>query len=780
MTIQDLFNIQDNYLKHLTPVFIDVETYTDDKISLKTLTLRQYIEQTRMMALGIAIGTEEPSICYFDEHGKPEPDTEQVIEALRVLADDPGTVFVAHNAAFDIRVLRYKLDIPQPRHVWCTMEGAMGAWPDLPGGYSLDNCCRELRLPRQKFNLDIKALYAYLNRKRGGRIPERLAKQIHDIIVASEPHNAPQAITKELAFTALYLYNKRDIEATQDLYFAEIDRIPYVEQRIALMTHRVRRNSFVISEEKLNELVRRLDEAAKNAESTTELILGDKQDIQEIFSHEPDGSLRSIRYLRLRKIINEKLDAPEFDSTSIKRINPVLLAARKDVAAVLEQTARVSKMIFHKRRASVFRGIDEVDVELGYMRAITGRFSSPSIGKGLNIHNVPKHDKEIARPVRQLFRVPDHLCLVRGDLANVEYRIEGALTDCQTVVRMFERDVFADPYCEAWYHMTGQRITKGMPIRQVSKSAVLGLGFQMSPSGYAKILLKAVSTGDVSKDMLFSIARELGWKDPGKPVDLIVENLHCERIIAVSAYHIHQAFQKAHPEFNMTAEWLVRAVSAAVSANDAIDPWSEAQRILDEMMESPAAPRREMIYLEVDRDRTFPKISIRVRCGPWVSTLCWREPDFRRLNNWSQAPELTIRKANGTIKPFTKQLAIENVTQAAARNALCYGLLQLEKLGYEDILHVHDEVMLIVPKNRESVLKARDDLLSVFGPHAKDKPLNWAVLIKPEEISVTQSLYEDETDIAKTIKNKDGSAAPGPDRWGKIERNEPGCLDNLP
>jgi hypothetical protein len=133
------------------------------------------------------------------------------------------------------------------------------------------------------------------------------------------------------------------------------------------------------------------------------------------------------------------------------------------------------------------------------------------------------------------------------------------------------------------------------------------------------------------------------------------------------------------------------------------------------------------------------------------------------------------------MKPFTKQLAIENVTQAAARNALCDGLIKLEKMGYTDILHVHDEIMLLVRKERNAVLKAREDLLKVFGPNATGKPMGWAVLIKPEEVSITQSLYEDEDDLAVTIKNKKtGEIRPGGDRWGKIERNELLCLDNLP
>jgi hypothetical protein len=142
---------------------------------------------------------------------------------------------------------------------------------------------------------------------------------------------------------------------------------------------------------------------------------------------------------------------------------------------------------------------------------------------------------------------------------------------------------------------------------------------------------------------------------------------------------------------------------------------------------------------------------------------------------------LTVRKANGTMKAFTKQLAIENVTQAAARNQLCWGLLELEKKGFPDLFHVHDEVMVLVRKNRNDVLAARQALLDVFGPNAPGKPLKWATLIKPEEISVTQSLWEDEIDLVEHYKDKKtGLMLPGGNRWGRILANESGCLENLP
>lgn len=192
------------------------------------------------------------------------------------------------------------------------------------------------------------------------------------------------------------------------------------------------------------------------------------------------------------------------------------------------------------------------------------------------------------------------------------------------------------------------------------------------------------------------------------------------------------------------------------------------------------APDPNRIRLSIDTDIGLLP-SVRVNCGPWPATLTWREPDMRVLSSTNdQSTCLTIRKANNEAKRFSRQLALENVTQAAARNALCEGLLRLKRqYGHADILHVHDEVLLLVPRRRDAVLAARAALLGTFGP-GHQHALGWAVLMKPDEISVTATLWEDENDIALPKFDPKNGLITGNDRWGKIERNEPGCLDGLP
>jgi len=774
-------------LHTLVPVFVDVETFIDAEIRLNKMTFRQYLDRTFVTAFAMAVGEDEPQVFEAGEDG-----FDDAAELLKLLAADPNVVFVAHNAAFDIRVLRFKLGVPQPHNVWCTLEGAMCAWPETPGGYGLANLSEKLKLPKErcKLHFDL-AEHAKMHAKASkkpiaiGDLRESFVTELAEVMKAGSA-KLESPITPEQLELALLIYNKRDVVAMQSLFYLMRDSIPPVEQAICIFTNSVRKFHFQVQESKLGALALALNEAIREAEDSAADYLPDEADVGQIFNRESDdGSLKSIRYARLKRIVHEKLKATDLNTMSLKKLNPAKLARYPSVGKLLKATSEASKMVFHRRRAEVFHGVTEVDVELGAWRAHTGRFSSPSVGKGLNLHNLPKHLKAVAKPVRQLFRIPPEYCLVRADLANVEYRVEGIITGCKTVIDMFEDDQLADPYVRAWLAMTRITIDKstesGKAMRQLAKSAVLGLGFQMSAAGYATVLLKAIAAGDVTEENLKTIAMDLRWRPPGSGLEDIMQKVGCTKTVALAAFHIHRLFQEAHPEFRLIADWLVRCAQAVAGAGT----YDRACALLDRMHLSTSAPDPDMIHLIVDPgSRGAKHPSIRAQCGPWVETVCWREPYLRPVgfNEVTRGEKrLTILKANGLPKTFTRQLAIENVTQAAARNQLCWGLLKLQRMGWQNILHVHDEVMIITPRDRLAVLQARSALLETFGPDAPDKPLKWATLVKPEEISVTQSLWEEENDLVEFyVDKKTKEKLAGGNRWARIQSGTPDCLENLP
>jgi hypothetical protein len=108
-----------------------------------------------------------------------------------------------------------------------------------------------------------------------------------------------------------------------------------------------------------------------------------------------------------------------------------------------------------------------------------------------------------------------------------------------------------------------------------------------------------------------------------------------------------------------------------------------------------------------------------------------------------------------------------NCIQSASRNAMCAAQLRLRDLGYPYQLTVHDELMLIVPRNREAVLGAREALLNVLGP-GNTLGWDWSILVNPDEINCSQTLYE--VDMEKVAKGW----------WKNLAAGDESMLDLLP
>ena len=65
---------------------------------------------------------------------------------------------------------------------------------------------------------------------------------------------------------------------------------------------------------------------------------------------------------------------------------------------------------------------------------------------------------------------------------------------------------------------------------------------------------------------------------------------------------------------------------------------------------------------------------------------------------------------------------VENIVQATARDCLAYSMLQLDKAGYEIVMHVHDEVVIEIDKSRDE-LKNVTDIMGQEIPWAPGLPL---------------------------------------------------------
>lgn len=698
-------------------LYIDFECrYVPKVLDLKSCTLREYLEQTEVTAASWAV--DDGPLCYC--LGPPDQPT---LDWWASIATDDNWCVCAHNAAFDVRVWRLKLGLPQPRVVHCSLELACAAFPNQPGGYKLEKLAQTLNLGAPKIAIDL---------REGKHTDEELRD-----------------------------YVCRDTELCRRLHQLCVGRLHPAELRVAELANDVRELHFEIDAERVEAALTQFDSVVADEATAVAGIIGD-----EAFGKDGE-TVKSIKPHVLKQQLRARLGF-KTTTTSKKLINPEKLRRNAKAAEVIDGVSRANKALSHKRRTKVFSGRSIVDVELGYFRAHTGRYSSPSTGKGLNLHNMPKRDYAIAKAIRSCFRLPRDLCWVRADEANVEYRIEGLLTGAQHTTKLFVGDVMADPYLGFGHEATGKLFTKKDPIRQLFKAAVLGLGYGMGMKKFAEELLKSIADpkSGITLADLEAVAESQGWLCPSTPyAKRTLTELGCPIVVVAVAHHMRQRFHAVHPEFKAFADWLVLAAETFSRAQPA-----NYARTLDWIYKQPGAPDRAIVELIPCADTYGPGTrSLRVRCGPWFApTVTWRDLDVRPLPNSGMA--LTFVQSGGKPpKVVSPNLLIENVVQSAARNATCMAKLMLAERGYPYIMSVHDEIMLAVPRTVDAVLDAKQALIDVCGPGGQlaQAGWGWAAIINPYEINVSESLFE--VDMDKIT----------PDWWANLPAN-PQFLENLP
>lgn len=713
-------------------LFIDFETAYTPLVTLKKMTLRQYLAATRV--LGMAMAVDDGPVEYHDAAALPA-----VHSHLQAIAQDPQWVVVAHNAAFDLRVWRDLCELPWPTTVFCSLELACAAFPCQLGGYGLRNLAKTLNLGvGEKLEIDL------AKATRGG-MEEKLAA-----------------------------YCRRDVELCRAVYHLCMPRLCAQEREIARMCMDVRELHFEVRPEAVSAAFDDFRAIANDAAREAIEALGD--DGQDAFGNDGDvklgkregggirkgtGDVRSVKAATFKDLLRDNLG---FDTQSIsfKKINPEKLRSHVEAARALKAAERTNKALSHKRRVKVFAQVARVDVELGYFRAHTGRFSSPQPGcKGINLHNLAKRDKRIAKAIRSIFRFPDGLCAVRADLANVEYRVEGLLTGCEHTARLFSGNLLADPYLGFGNVATGKEWKRADPIRQVFKAAVLGLGYLMSLARFIEELLKALAdpTFGVTLADMEKVVAEQGWQAPNTGYFKgCVTKTRSPLPVAIVAHHMIELFHRMHPEFARFARWMEQTVASCYASLD-------GAAAIERAYQQPQAPDRNLVDVQWAGGLYGPGTkNIRVVCGRWHQpTVTWRDLQMRETEYGVQLCALHQTKG---YRPITKNVLIENVVQSAARNAMCEAQIQLRAMGYPYQLTVHDELMLIVPQEPAVVLGARDALLKVLGP-GNALGWDWSILVNPAEINVSKTLYE--TDMDKIE----------PGWWAKLAAGENRMLEML-
>jgi DNA polymerase len=91
------------------------------------------------------------------------------------------------------------------------------------------------------------------------------------------------------------------------------------------------------------------------------------------------------------------------------------------------------------------------------------------------------------------------------------------------------------------------------------------------------------------------------------------------------------------------------------------------------------------------------------------------------------ASKITFQAVNETTWQWNEQdtyggKLVENIVQAVARDCLAHAMLTLDRMGYQIVMHVHDEVVIEIDKDRDE-LKTVCELMSQEIPWAPGLPL---------------------------------------------------------
>ncbi len=684
----------------LIPIFFDHETTVSRDVTLRKLPLREYLQRCDGYGMAIALDEEEPTYLTKDMLYDPE-----IRAYITELLHSEAHIWVAHEASFDIRVNLHKYGFEYPRHWICTREASMCAFPNHPGGHGLAN------------------LGVTLNLRSGGKTGKG-----NEVGKMSDAERAAYCI--------------QDTRLCRDVFNICRARIPDCEWQIGEICSRVKEVEIHIDHEAVQTALKEFTNQADTYGTALIAALDDDQQaalgVDTIFTEEGTEILhvRSVKPHQVKRLLLENLGFST-RTISAKKINTVALAAHPDdrVREVIENGSKANKALSHKRRVSRFGDASILDAELNWFSAHTGRFGSRTSGRGLNILAMPKHDKEVAKLVRSMFHLIEGFCFVRADEANVEYRVTGLLSKSTYVRGLFEIDIFSDPYAAFGQSCTGQVITKAMPVRQLFKAAVLGLGYGMGLETWVKNLLinLAKPKADFSLLDLQQTCEHQRWQFPhGRYAKGILTKLGCDPVVIAAGFHTRRLFHEVHPEFKILADWLV-AAATLVSMGC-------GQAALDDHYKNPNAPLREHVDLQIHDG--FEGYTLAIYIDGWPHpAVVWRDLGVRDIPG--RGPSLSFMNGHKGYRGLYAAIAIENVVQAASRIKTCEAKLQMAALGWPYLFSVHDELLPVAPATPEGCYKARADLLTVMGPNRDNQtPWRWAVVVNPDEINVSRSFYE--------------------------------------
>ncbi len=643
---------------------IDIETYSS--IDIKSCGAYRYLQSVDFEILMIAYAFGNGPVQIIDvAQGETIP-----IEFLEALKD-PSIKKHAHNAVFE-RQAFINFGIMTPINVWhCSAVHA--AYCGLP--LSLDMVSKALHFGEDKAKLATgKALIRYFSmpckptKKNGGRV-----------------RNLPQHDLEK--WEEYKEYCMQDVEAEREIEYRLKDYpIPEMERQLYILDQQINDRGILIDPE--------MAKSAYRIDQEYTLVLRDK--VKHLTGVDNPNSLP-----QLKQWIGEAI-GKEVKSLAKEDVSNLLAEEENEVVReVLHLRQMLSKSSI-KKYTAMLNCICEDQRGHGFFQFYGANRTGRWAGRLVQLQNLTKNylpDLTLARDmvkmgdyknvelmygdvsdtlsqlIRTTFVAPEGKTFAVADFSAIEARVIAWLAEEKWRLDVFKtHGKIYEASASSMFSIPIDQITKGSHLRQKGKVAELALGYQGSVGALT----------------------QMGGKDMGLTDDEMKD--------------IVSRWRKASPNIVQLWKDLEGCAKQAIRNRKAVK--SKHRGIIFDS-------NGKIFTIQLPSGRKL------YYCNPQL-----RSKTVKRDNGETWQAESIIYMGMDQVKKQWTRLdtyggkLTENIVQAIARDLLAHSMLELDKKGFEIVMHVHDEVACEIHKSvADFKLETMCDIMSQPVKWAKGLPL---------------------------------------------------------
>lgn len=483
-------------------------------------------------------------------------------------------------------------------------------------------------------------------------------------------------------FKKIVEYCKADVRSQTEL-FLKIPELSVRERKVWLLDQKINNRGFNVDRKLVSTTLKLIDEEVKDLEAeTVDITEGAVQSTKRVkevleFIKSEGHFLPNLQ----AKTIRDALDSGSFDGESTNGVAKRLLEIRQNVSKT--STAKYKAFEMRSRSDGRVRG------GMLYHGASTGRWS----GAGVQPQNFPrgsikdtetacdvvqKGNLELIRMVygnpmevfssclRSVITAPRGKVLYVSDFASIETRVLFWIANHMKGLQMFRdgKDLYKE-MAAAIYSTSAEKIDKAQ--RQLGKTAILGLGYQMGSEKFHK----------TCQLQNIEISEELAK-------------------IAVATYR-----REHHPVTGLWADTQMAAIAAIRYPGKKFTKHRTSWCVKDDFL---------WCLLPSGRTLAYHRPEIKITETSWGARV-------DTIYHYATNP---VSKKWESVGTYGGRL-VENIVQAVARDLLAEAMLRIEEHGYEIILTAHDEV--VAEREKGGSMAEFNDLMREVPLWAKGCPI---------------------------------------------------------